>query len=1295
MIGDPNSGKTFNFLSLVLKEPVSGAGRPRRAGRWRFLSADVDAVTHANLLLKRGKVVGATAPGRFDDLRLFGALTVASKVLRSLPLVGRWLGSEYSVCTCDASGELIQRLAAHVPDPEYTRATVLDPETQKFLDYLVKCDGLLCALDPVGWDDNHRTPSPARALDALNDCRAAVAHAKAGRRHHRPPHLSLRRARGWLALLTGARRRRPFPVAVLLTKADQLLQAPPRHQVDLPASKSLTLEYFVARKTPTPRWLRTGDGQAVQFDLMEALAHPLDDLVFAESVAWDFLWCNAPQIAEGLMEWNLDPLIAARPYLVSSYGKPPPRSEDGSYRFDTSEAHPVRTADPIRSVLDRLHDARVSARGGAWLAAACVLVVALIALGPLLVRGLASLGTTLVDRGHDRSARSVLWMAQAHPCAWSDTLRPAGRVTTLAAANQHLAASLRAADKGDEGFGSALAAANRAVALCPESQEIATWRDALLTERVTNDLERNRPQEAFEIVESSSGRLSSTPAAVDLVDRTLTEVTEEFRRNADALTAGAVDGASGTPASGPGRDELLRRIDQVERFVAAVRSGRAFLDRPSSDPQLLQLGQRHQSALQAVRSVLATPAIDKGQVLASMRGRDAALGCAENAHQLAIQSGDERTIAAAAGVRLDANRHALRAFAADLERERLVAEPQVVRNQLDKVQELVAECPSIGVAADQVLTDFAEALRTDARDTLRGAAHTPIVSWPILMDGLKQVGEARRTDPREAPAIDLLAMASALRGEVGSSAAPAGDIPDHRKLAVLRNEGRRLRLLGDATTPAIPLSVQLADKTSWDIGADFAKLHGELKVAVDAGLRASMAAATADQLGRWQQASEAMRGDDPADASALVTKAMAACLGADADYPQAVAAATASLTALTASDIKSGDAGRFLTEMSTRLAGMSKGGAPALAARQAIARFVAAAAARPELGPESERLFATSLHTLDEQVGANVPALMGRQSTAINDDLVRCLAGPIGRRHAMAVWLAQVGRQEKLDEAQDALLLKLVVEAKSTAPVGADVGEVFHRLVAELAQRSIEGAAGEAGLPARLIEAAKELGADDAKVALESFGTLGRLVLACDLIPCRRSAGATPVYLGRTELTIGQYRTISGWGGVSTAPTRRFEGPLVSSFPDNDKSACPALGLTQAEAHRIASLAGARLPTMNEWLAAYTKPASKIGGDPRANGLLHRAGLRELGDVAGAAPNEVLGMNLNLREWVIDGDVAVLLGASWYRPDRDPTSKSELARADDNDTGVRLAADAIPAAARTFLERHRDEGLKR
>jgi hypothetical protein len=1245
LIGTPNSGKTIFILSISEQTD-------RLTGRWRFGFSYPEAIAYVQSL-RHSREHGSTEKVEHKTLMLFPAQTLASSIGVHIPVFGRRFFTRYQVSVPDVAGEYITRVAACQNHSELSPASLQmdESETQyviDYIDYLSRCGGLLCCIDPAGWDQDHGTTSASEAFASLNACQVTIGHI-------------LKRRRGAA----------PLPVSVMLTKADGLSSAG-KGVVRLPDNGCLLLEYLREHGLPHS-WVSHADGW-VEFDVITALRQPIRDLEYAERLAWDFLYCHNPKFANRLRSWNEDKRLSARPYLMSSTGTALSRDGRKWLLPAPGSLDPIRTSDAICSVLNRLNSYRSKCRVLRSLAALAILVIVAMVIGPWSVNISTALSSYLVSKGHLAPASRILSLVQLHPIIDIDRSLAPQRLAGLSDANKVLSEQLRRDEPDGENMPSVLAAANRAVALAPDPGTRSEWRDGLLVEALTRTHKDARTDRGILLIKQSRGLLRPTEEVLTVIDLVLTTESQKLRKTAESLLGAS---RSATPKT---NDTIIR----LEEFSNDLRTGDLFLRdyRGNTPPtsrmfaRARSMGDKLSASCQSTRAIIdlaVVPADDR--LVEPLAAPGKPLGLIRSARKIAIESADPIAI-------YDVEEAALRVGLWMLDQSGLDADtigsPDASRN----INSLLAHFPALSTEIESRASRRARELRLLARFDLTRVGSGLDGQWSVAQEhALDTISHLRGTDPRESLAIKALlalaSMAHQLEGEPGPRAAEE-----------LKGT---LRLIEEQKLLSEPLSLA-AEPEIWHVSDELRQQIAGIARTVELRLEEAISTREGTRIALWGQIARSL-----GDTSALSEEQHA--------FQQSGPVAAAIVVACLDPGWELNQSRLLMRDLFARLFDI-----PASGSALQFMRVAATRASAIDGDVTLQRAFAfrsavTSQTSLDAGWAEHIPLiikdfddllrrrLVGESSAPLGDDVIHLLEATVlegdgslssdGRGRSIERWLRFALAPASSDSIKS--LTYTFAEAYAPLCVDSDVrNEPFRELIDNLAAASGDGSARNIAIPQEAIEAATILGADRARAALEALARIHQLAIDANMVYIPSGS----FYIGRTEVTVGWCRRLS-----KDTPNLRVDFDpnrlkLLVAQSKRSEDELFAFDLSFLQATALAKASGARLPTSTEW-RQLTKGLPRCEGSGW-QGAVDGVGVERAGDSTNTTEgvnlhDAVLGLRIGLREWGVDSaNHEVLLGGSFLsqEPNRGVPAKNSSAP----DIGFRLIVDAIPQEVAEFTK---------
>lgn len=1255
LIGMPSSGKTIYILSVTER-------LRRKIGRWRLGFGYPDALAYVESLRKQS-LHGSTAREAHKLLPLFPADTLASIIGRRIPWIGPRLFTQYQVSVPDVAGEYISKLVQCKAEDELTpqRLGLSASETRNvndFLSYLSRCGGLLCCIDPMGWNQAHTKSDPAVAIGAANGCQVTIGH-----------------------VLKRRKSKDPLPLSVMLTMADEVENAGLR-DIEVDEDTSLVLAYF-RRVGASPGWMRVEDGRA-RFSIMTALRHEIDDLAYSESVAWDFVNCHAPVLADRLREWNEDGKLTARPYLISSTGKPLEKDADGSWRLPGRETiDPVRTADPIRSVLDRIHATRAQRRDLRVLTAFSALLVLVMTLGPWMVNIAAWTGGWLLDQDRTLTANALLATMHYHPVLALDRARAPKRLEGLADANMRLADALGHVKDSNANLSMVLTAANRAVALSAKPDYVGR-RDDLLRDQISVQLERSKPERAFELLESCQGTLQPTPVALALIDQVLTRLNDDIGRDVRSLLSHA--------ASTQDIQSLYGRIDRLIKFANAVESGTLFDSEYGSAPaaRARVVGRMHLARCWIGRAQIGiaawTPAkVDDKHV--AFAKDNPPLDDANTAVQRALESGDTATITYVAEARLRIAGRMLTKFVSEFRLPRTELELRGLQDALQQTKALVDACPGLGLEADERLIEFKKELRSRghvAIDALKKRQKSDF-NWDSLILAWKSVASVRGAGEFEPMGADLLAQIIKATVELDSAVIPGSAVGQ----SILNGAAK----WDSGQSSGAFTTLELSDGARWDLGGDLSAELAVFRSRVLDKLRSSMnrdsmsTANAADRIAGLAGLCRVFGGHSRTHRFAAdVADAVLACMKST-DSNANEAAVTCQRSLLPALEALDDEAVDSLVD-----AGIDCVTALPEVRQALVMRSAFRGVAETNPSADQSRRLARKVERFDENMLKRLRISEQALPLSFIEELPDAISNGPEPRVSLGRWLHGL-LQYDTPSSLRGLIVPIAREYQRKGLSSQDAERLFRALLEQIAAQCATEQARRIAIPAEILLAAEILGVVDASSALRAAEAFAGMIGQYDLTFVAESTKVRSAFhFGRSEVTVGQYRAMvdrcppADRGGLALP----FDKGLLESSP-GPESEKPAFGVDMQKASIVARAVGGRLPTAEEWLSLY--PESPKGIDETLkNGILDRAHLIQANDVVLYGEQEIYGMSIGVAELVTQsGESEYVLGDSWFKPPP-PTMARELRQVSSRDyrnaIGFRLAADAIPHQVKEYLAKY-------
>lgn len=1219
LLGMPNSGKT----EFVLTAGERGSPSPKECPGWIVEALGRDVKKHN---LQYTKLLAKTPAGSLKFAPLFRVSRRGFGLVRS-----------YDVDAPDPGGELT-KMIANQQTPIGEQVETL----HQYEDYLVGCVGLVCAIDPFGFQEEDGRDGPERPDAAARAASASVLALTT---------INQKRRRRLFGLLSAG----PFPVSIMLTKLDEANRLG-HSTVRMRASRSLVARYLDPRD-PTPDWIaRTGD--YVSFEVNDALsdADYAGDLEFAERLAWDFLNVHTPAIAGIISSINRSRQLSARPYLITSYGC---EATETGVRPGMQDRRPKRQFDPIMSVLHRDYRRRVRIRHAQLLSVALLLVLIAYVFGPLSPRIVGWGADQLTGRGELALAESLLRFVEGYPVFPLLHAQAPELLAPLADANRNIVErTLKVSDDSDHRTRVTSTAA-RVVKWSSDQARASEWLNGL----VLADFELLSSDQRFTRLANMAGSIAPKEALITKIDEVLGDQVLRVRSGVEAYFADGVL-ESDVDRFRQVASDAGSRLQAIEKFALQVSKGTAFISGHAPDRPTTNIGLAH---LASVRAGQALVAVLQESLDSRPSRADAVAGVVDSLHtatRIAASSGRTSAVAdVAAALHLLGN-WAMPALDPAPTAKAVRGSWSDVQLSLHNLERIAGDVPSVAPLARLRVSALRLELRREFRrydDADPAVSDLDADGWMNFASAAETCAKLLGEDDHEAAHLRELGVVIRARH---AFAAPRS-IPDDDLVAELE------RIRTASLERSMPLSVPVSGQTlRWDLtrsvldhrkalgGLVLGRLADELREGSDVSRVKTLTAVL-------------FAVQDTAPALSEIANAV------DALLRQTPGRSFPDLVPVCVEDQPPSDAVSAVLDAIARPTSPRRTLADSLGVYNEINRQ-AASATLPAVAERLELLADKLLASID----------LGTESgTSVASDLLKLADFATGDiRHAdlvhtlFAESIKPSPKPQELAEYAGRFAKQLVNWGRHD-----EVSRLLHEQATSVLDSILtSGATGDESWRRRLRDAATAakdktfLEAEDALEAhLERVRALGMVFVA--------PLGVAPFWIAQTELTYGAAKSRAR--SPAFLETCRNRGDDPEAVLRND--------LLYHEASDEAKQAGVRLPSADEWLSIWRIAAAETPSSPTntTNAKLEfeavtKARLISIGDMASMPPRKelVIGLRRGLSEWAIDlkSSSAILLGGSFLA---DAKSDGRPAQLESTAAGVRFAADAVPELFSKYVRR--------
>jgi hypothetical protein len=1233
LIGLPGVGKTALLYSIYLTQ------EGEKSGRWQIAFPAGALRDYLNGL--GDKRTGLRPKWAATDPAMPHRSFHFMEVQRIVPLLPNSLFKAYDVFVPDMPGELFVILAGDPkerPHPQQRAARML-------LNYLRSASALVCLLDIT--KDSSTIYAQVEAL------RSILAKVQEDRSSEGPLILSLG-----------------------LTKSDVLVQQQ-QNRISLPREESHLVRLLLEEGHRHPeRFGVEFDGDIATY-LIEDMDGQQDDPERDQAVAWDYLQCYLPHVAQAFRALCETGRFDVCPVLFSSWGGPLPKDEAGNELVPRrNEIHPRRVLGPFRVVLDKL-DAGGKSQRSLRLVATAFSVAALLLL--LLFQSVPIMtwrARTQLNDGDLSGAAGWLDRLNAHWIVELDREKRPADVVALAQLeldySERLAPSGSRSDASVD-YDGALAAVHRAINLDVLELTTARARQAqLIRERMLGYLDSNDPWLALEKLEGMRGKISPVNDVLDGVIGVVIACNDSLRRSMESpdRKAGATK-------------DLSDRLGRLEAFASDLLGGQVFSSQVATAEFMrrsVEASRQLPPRLQGTRALIVEASgidiesvrqqVAAAVLLARNSGDAAALRDARQAVQVPIE---ER--------HLDLLRKELRFPAASFDPQQ---EDKAVM-VLDQFAATVVEAPSLRDRADETLCPYIGQLVDYAQLVRCGGTQPDQAQFEqvLLVLGRAEAIRGRGEVHRPLAILDKLEVTRALLASLRADRV-ISVLKEARDEAGRSAEWRLEDYPSAAGTSHPPIARA-------DIASQLAEVIAGLEAAIAtrAQTLAGSPLANVDEMADWA------RLEGTVSAPSLVAlRAVSDCLGTSAS-PPSPAVCEASLTMLVtshafiandqASEALQGD----LLTLGSRLAAQS---GDARAAGELHRHLV-----------KHSRLLAVSavLDRLEKDLVDLPDTLDAAAQSSRLETLLAAIRESRDRAGPRLAWLADECRTQR-KRPEFAALASKVWEAQKNLLDASQCEAVFVKSM-EAVRNSLSTGSGvltadEREVVQNEILHAEKLGATEAGLALTAALELDDVLRLRDTV-LMASPDGSAFHVSRDEVSVHEYTQL-----VASDPEleihQRAAGTDVSlTAAGADSGYDDLVGhsidagvyfVSFVQARRAAALLGGRLPSQAEWnrvAKSYLTSKAATGFKDLPNRPVSGKMLGDLHDEW----NGVRGLAGGLSEWVeLAPNLGWLAGPSWRNKSysAEPNVKAGDPAEARIDAGFRVYFDAVPGVLTEFLKDH-------